>query len=213
MIDMERFGDHRALLEAAFAAINAEVSRRVGKPAQFRLAREIDEATLARMLEIEAEIFAIECNAYTREDIIECLASEDAFLLLFTVEGRLEGYVFGYDEDAESTVVEDTEYFVDTAAVSLAHEQLGVGRTAAMLVFLILYLAGYRTIGVTTERRDKTGRELVKFYRALGFEDAKYLDPENTRDAGTCAMRIVLDRAMFGPLPERLGAGAAQWAR
>jgi len=210
VIDMDRLGARRALAEHVFAAVGADASRRLGKPARFWLARELDEPTLARMLELEAEIFTVENNVYQRQDIIDCVASEDAFLLLFAVEGRIEGYVFGYEEDAEYTAVEDTEYFVDTAVVSLAHQRLGVGRSAAILVFLVLYLAGYRRIGVTTQLRDKTGRELVRFYRELGFEDARHLDPEHYQDPLTRAMRIVLDARMLQPWLERLGSDADQ---
>lgn len=191
MITPESFGENRRVVDRAFDAVNQALSRRTGRAVCFALARELDQPTLERMLELEREIFTVEDNVYSPEDIQECLVWEDSFLLLLTVDRRLEGYVFGYDEDPGDPMVEGTDYFVDSAVVSLEYERLGIGTTGSILVFLMVYLLGYRKVGITTELKDKTGRELVSFYRKLGFEDA------NTKAPDSYGMRIDLDADML----------------
>jgi ribosomal protein S18 acetylase RimI-like enzyme len=186
VIGLERFGGQRPLVEQALSACEKSLSRLVGKQVVVSLAESLEQPTLARMLELEQQVFGIEDNVYGAEDIRECVESEDAFLLLLHIGERLEGYAFGFAEDPQQPAVEGTDYFVDTALVSLEYENLGIGSRMAGLVFLIIYLMGYRQVGVTTESRDRTGRELVGFYRKLGFADG------STRLAGNYAMKIVL---------------------
>ncbi len=197
MIGLERFGNHRPVVEQALSALAERLTRLVGKKVVLALAESLDQPTLCRMLELEHQIFGAEDNVYSAEDIMECVESEDAFLLLLQIDGKLEGYAFGFAEDPGQPTVEGTDYFVDSAVVSLEYENHGVGTKTAALVFLIVYLMGYRKVGVTTEPRDKTGRELVRFYRKLGFTAGTTILP------GNYAMKILLTRDLLQPLLKR----------
>ena len=199
MITLERFGAHADAARHALEAVAATITRAVGRSATLTLETAADAATLERMLELEQEIFAIEDNVYSRQDILDCLAEEDSLLLLLRIGGRIEGYVFGYDEDPADPVVKGADYFLDSALVAAAYEQKGIGAATAGVVLLLLYLAGYRDIGLTTEPRDRTGRELVKFYRKLGFTDAE------TAQRSNYAMKIHLDGAFAARMADSLG--------
>lgn len=199
MITLERFGPRAETVRLALQAFNIRLSRMLGKEVALSLAAAADEQTLARMQELENEIFAIEDNVYSKADILSCLGEEDSLLLLLHIEGRLEGYAFGYDDDPEHPQVDGTDYFLDSALVSSAYEQLGIGSAAAGVVLLLLYLMGYRDIGLTTEVRDKTGRELVNFYEKLGFSRGV------TERHDDYAMKIHLDQALINKLCTQLG--------
>lgn len=201
MITLERFDTKRAAAHHALESVNAHLSAALGQTVEITLAARADGETLDRMLELEHEIFAIEDNVYSREDILSCLREEDSLLLLLRIDGRLEGYVFGYDEDVDHPIVEGTDYFLDSALVSSAYEQKGIGAAAAVVVLLLLYLMDYRAIGITTEVRDKTGRELVKFYKKLGFIDGV------TDSREDYAMKIDLNDEIIARLGAPLGIG------
>lgn len=199
MIDLERFEENKNLVSAALNNINQQLSHAVGAPVAMVLQSSVDDTLLARMLQLEEEIFSIEDNIYSKEDILECLAEEDSLLLLLTINNTVEGYVYGYDEDIDNPTVKGTEYFLDSAVVSLSHEQKGIGTTVSAIVLLMLYLLGYRKVGLLTEAKDKTGRELIKFYQKMGFEVV-----ETTEELG-CAMRITLSEQLFNTICARLG--------
>lgn len=99
--------------------------------------------------------------------------------------------------------MEGTDYFVDSAVVSLAYEAKGIGSRAGLMVLYLLYLLGYRSIGITTEPRDKTGRELIGFYHKLGFTEAP------TKRPGSWAMKIELSDALVQKLATQLLGGDA----
>lgn len=202
MIDLERFEENKNLVSAALNNINKQLSHAVGAPVEMVLQSSVDDKLLSRMLQLEEQIFSIEDNIYSKQDILECLAEEDSFLLLLTINNEVEGYVFGYDEDIDNPTVKGTEYFLDSAVVSLSHEQKGIGTTVSAIVLLMLYLLGYRKVGLLTEAKDKTGRELVKFYQRMGFEEV-----ETTEEYG-CAMRITLSEQLFNDICARLGVVA-----
>ena len=199
MIDLDRFEQNKPLVTTALNNINRQLSHLIGAPVALILQPTIDEALLTRMLHLEEQIFRIEDNIYSKEDILECLAEEDSLLLLLTIDNKVEGYVFGYDEDISKPTVKGTEYFLDSAVVSLAYEQKGIGSMVSGVVLLMLYLLNYREVGLLTEERDKTGRELVRFYEKMGFKLV-----EKTEQAG-CAMRITLNEQIFNEICNRLG--------
>lgn len=199
MISLDRLGDRGDVVRRALNAINDNLSARLGKQVLLSLESSVDEPTLERMLELEEEVFSIEENVYTRQDILECLAEEDSLLMLLRVDGRIEGYVFGYDEDPDQPAVKGTDYFLDSALVSTAYEQKGIGASAAGVVLLVIYARGYRDVGITTEVKDKTGRELVKFYEKLGFVRAV------TDRADDYAMKIGLNDEIIAGVCAKLG--------
>jgi GNAT superfamily N-acetyltransferase len=198
MLTLERFGDRQPLAQQALQGMSLQLTRLLGEPAELQLVGELDDALLARMLELEKEIFLVEDNVYDEADIRECLAEEDSMLLVLRISGKVQGYVFGYDDDPQDPVVEGTDYFVDSAVVSLAYEAKGIGTHAGMVVLLLLFLMGYRRIGITTEVRDKTGRELVRFYQKLGFTEAPTKQPD---DYG---MKIELNDALVEQMMSQL---------
>ena len=199
MIALDSLTEHQDLLNNAVHALNARLSQITGKPTSVSLQATADDTLLQRMIELEKEIFSIEDNVYSREDILSCLQEEDSLLLTMQVDDRIEGYVFGYDDDVENPVVKGTEYFVDSAVVSLQYQAMGIGSIVGIFVLLVLYLVGYKRIGITTEVRDKTGRELVGFYHKLGFVDAQ------TQSGDDYAMMITLDEQMVNKLCTALG--------
>ena len=199
MITLDSLTEHQDLLNNAVHALNARLSQITGKPTSVSLQATADDTLLQRMIELEKEIFSIEDNVYSREDILSCLQEEDSLLLTMQVDDRIEGYVFGYDDDVENPVVKGTEYFVDSAVVSLQYQAMGIGSIVGIFVLLVLYLVGYKRIGITTEVRDKTGRELVGFYHKLGFVDAQ------TQSGDDYAMMITLDEQMVNKLCTALG--------
>lgn len=199
MITLERLIEHQELLSKAIHALNTRLSQITGKPTTVTLQAATDDKMLERMQELENEVFSIEDNVYSREDIQSCLQEEDSLLLTLQVDDRIEGYVFGYDDDVENPVVKGTEYFVDSAVVSLQYQAMGIGSTVGVLVLLVLYLVGYEKIGITTEVRDKTGRELVSFYHKLGFVDAE------TESGDDYAMMITLDDQLINRFYKVLG--------
>lgn len=199
MITLDRLVEHQELLSKAIHALNTRLSQITGKPTTVTLQAATDDKMLERMQELEKEVFSIEDNVYSREDIQSCLQEEDSLLLTLQVDDRIEGYVFGYDDDVEKPVVKGTEYFVDSAVVSLQYQAMGIGSTVGVLVLLVLYLVGYEKIGITTEVRDKTGRELVSFYHKLGFVDAE------TESGDDYAMMITLDDQLINRFYKVLG--------
>lgn len=206
MITFESLGPAAATARRTLASVSARLSGVLGKETQLTLEPAIDEPMLQRMLELERELFTIENNVYSKEDILSCLGEEDSLLVLLRIGGRIEGFVFGYDDDIEHPIVEGTEYFVDSAVVSSAYERLGIGTATGAVVLFLLYLAGYRDIGLTTEVRDKSGRELVKFYESLGFTRGITNLPDNY------AMKIHLSEEFMNKLSAYLGSDAATLA-
>lgn len=199
MITLDRLTEHQELLSQVIHALNTRLSQITGKPTTVALQATTDDKMLERMQELEKEVFSIEDNVYSREDILSCLQEEDSLLLTLLVDDRIEGYVFGYDDDVEKPVVKGTEYFVDSAVVSLQYQAMGIGSIVGVLVLLVLYLVGYEKIGITTEVRDKTGRELVSFYHKLGFVDAE------TQSGDDYAMMITLDDQLINRFYKVLG--------
>ena len=131
MISPERFGENRDLALSVLEHISAELTALLGVETRFELVSEVDDALLSRMEEIEEEIFRIEDNVYSRRDLVECLASKDALLLVLTIDGNVEGYLFGYADEPGNPVVEGSDYFVDSAAISLDYEAKGIGGSPA----------------------------------------------------------------------------------
>jgi hypothetical protein len=172
MISPERFGDKRDLAMKILEGISAQLSQLLGKETHLALVSEVGDELLARMEEIEEEIFRIEDNVYTESDLLECLAEKDALLLVLSIDGRVEGYLFGYADEPGNPVVEGSDYFVDSAVISLAYEAKGIGGRVSLPALFLIYLLGYKVAGLTTEEQDKTGRRLADFYRKLGFVDA-----------------------------------------
>jgi GNAT superfamily N-acetyltransferase len=198
MIKPEDFGKQRALATGVLQGLNGQLTRQLGKQVRLELVWEIDKPLLDRMIALEEEVFRIEDNVYSEADIRECLAEEDSLLLLLWINDRVEGYLFGYDDEPEAPVVAGTEYFIDSAVVSLAYQAKGIGTQAGFVVLFLIYLLGYRSIGITTEERDKTGRELAEFYRRLGFVDAPTDKPENV------GLKIELDTQSIKKLANHL---------
>ena len=199
MITLGRLIEHQQLLSKVIYALNTRLSQITGKPTTVTLQAATDDKLLERMLELEKEVFSIEDNVYSREDILSCLQEEDSLLLTLQIDDRIEGYVFGYDDDVEKPIVRGTEYFVDSAVVSSQYQALGIGSIVGVFVLLVLYLVGYEKIGITTEVRDKSGRELVGFYHKLGFVDAE------TERGDDYAMMITLDEQMISRFRKVLG--------
>jgi GNAT superfamily N-acetyltransferase len=171
MISPERFGDKRDVAMRILEHISADLTAQLGVEARFELVSKVDDTLLARMQEIEEELFRIEDNVYTESDLLECLAMQDAMLLVLTIDGNVEGYLFGYADDRGNPVVEGCDFFVDSALISLAYEAKGIGGRFSLPVLFLIHLLGYKVAGLTTEEQDKTGRKLANFYRKLGFVD------------------------------------------
>ncbi|MDX1346171.1 MAG: hypothetical protein R3179_09745, partial [Sedimenticolaceae bacterium] len=74
MINPERFGDKRDLAMHILDQISSQLTQLLGKEVHVELVSEVDDVLLARMEEIEEEIFRIEDNVYTENDLLECLA-------------------------------------------------------------------------------------------------------------------------------------------
>lgn len=203
MIRLEDFETQMALVMDILEGLNDQLTQQLGEKVRLELVWEIDEPLLDRMVELEEEVFRIEDNVYSKADIRECLAEQDSLLLVLRVNDRVEGYVFGYDDEPETPVVAGTEYFVDSAVVSLTYQAKGIGRQTGFVVLFLLYLIGYRSIGITTEERDKTGRDLADFYRKLGFVDAHTDKPDNV------GLKIVLDTQSIKKLANHLPPTAA----
>jgi GNAT superfamily N-acetyltransferase len=203
MIELERFGERRVLAQRVLDGASEQLTQLLGEPARVALVTRLDDALLARMLELEEEVFRIEDNVYSADDIRECLGEEDSLLLVLWVNDRVEGYVFGFDDEPDDPEVEGTDYFVDSAVVSLAYQAKGIGTRAGLLVLFLLYLAGYRRIGITTEPRDKTGRELLAFYHKLGFSEA------HAKRADNYGMKIELSDALMAKLAAQLPGAAS----
>ena len=172
MISPERFGDNRDQALGILQRVSAQLTALLGVETRFELVSEVDDDLLSRMQEIEEEVFRIEDNVYTESDLLECLAMEDALLLALTIDGNVEGYLFGYADEPGNPVVEGSDYFVDSAVISLAYEAKGIGGLLSLPVLFLIHLLGYKVAGLTTEEQDKSGRKLANFYRKIGFVDA-----------------------------------------
>ena len=198
MISLDTFGNNKALVLSALETLNRQLSSLVKEPVVISIATSVDDDMLQRMLLLEDEIFRIEDNTYSGADILECLAEDFSLLLILTINGEIQGYFFGYDDDPDDPVVEGTEYFVDSAVVALKYQNKGIFTTVAGFGLLLLYLLGFRRIGITTEQKDKTGRELVRFYEKLG------LRVTSIDETGTVKMKIDLDDAYIEEIRKRL---------
>ncbi len=199
MITLDSFGEKKKEAVLALDTINALLAGLLKQEASLSLVAQADDKTLDRMSELEKEVFSIEDNVYSKEDIIESLAEEYSLLMLLKINNKIEGYVFGYDDDPENPNVEGTEYFIDSALVSLRYEHLGIGTMLSGVVLLLLYLLGFKKIGITTEEKDKTGRELVKFYKKLGFTEAA-----TSLNKGEVGMKIILDTDLIDNIVTKL---------
>jgi hypothetical protein len=172
MIGLDRFGEKRELATGILRHVSAELTALLGVESSLDLVGAVDDTLLSRMEEIEEEIFRIEDNVYTEGDLRERLLRKDALLLVLTVGGKVEGYLFGYADEPGNPVVQGSDYFVDSAAISLAYEAKGIGGRLSLPVLFLIHLLGYGAAGLTTEEQDKTGRKLASFYRKIGFVDA-----------------------------------------
>lgn len=188
MLSPESFGKQKELVHMLLHSLSEQLSDLLGQEVNLDLVSEPDTNLFARMLKIEDEVFHIEDNVYSEEDIRECLAEEDSLLLVLRINDKVEGYVFGYDDEPDAPVVEGTDYYVDSAVISLAYQTKGIGARISLLVLFLIFLLGYHCVGITTEEQDKSGRKLANFYRKLGFCEAKTTSPENV------GMRIELTR-------------------
>lgn len=203
MVVLESFGERKALVEQLLQGLNRQLTAMLGEEACFELVAGLDAGLLARMLALEEEVFRIEDNVYSEADIRECLAEEDSLLMVLRIRGRVEGYIFGYDDEPSAPVVAGTDYFMDSAVISLAYQKRGLGSHIGLVVLLLVYLLGYHSLGINTERRDRSGRELVGFYRKLGFVEAPTVEPESV------GMKIELNRETIGRLVHQLPAADA----
>lgn len=198
MISLDAFVNNKELVLTALDALNMQLSRLVKQQVIISIATTVDDKTLERILLLEDEIFRIEDNTYSEADILECLAEDYSLLLILTIDGEIQGYFFGYDDDPDDPVVEGTEYFIDSAVVALEYENRGITTMVAGFGLLLVYLLGFRSIGITTEKKDKTGRELVKFYEKLGF------CVTSIDETGTVNMKIDLNDAYIEVVRKRL---------
>lgn len=195
---MESFGENKNVAMRALEVISAQLSHLSDEPSSFTLVPELTDEIMNRMLELEDEIFRIEDNVYSKKDVLECLAEEYSLLLVVIISGQIQGFVYGYDEDEETPTVEDTEYFLDSAVMALAYENRGIGTMLSGVILFLLYLLGFKKIGILTEEKDRTGRELVKFYKKIGFIEAR------TDAAESVGMKIVLDEKFINGICEKL---------
>lgn len=198
MINLDSFGTQKQNVTQALDSINMQLSGLLNEEATFSIATQVSEPMLNRMLELEQEIFSIEDNVYSKEDILECLAEEYSLLLLLTVNGQIEGYLFGYDDDPNHPIVQGTDYFIDSAVISLAYQQKGIGTMLSGLILWLLYLLDFTKVGITTEEKDKTGRELVKLYQKLGFTKAQSTAQESV------GMKIILENEVINLICSKL---------
>lgn len=199
MINLDSFGEKKKEALIALDTINALLTGLLGKEATLSLTTKADDKILDRMIELEKEVFSIEDNVYSKEDILESLAEEYSFLLLLKIKGQIQGYAFGYEDDPNNPRVEGTDFFIDSALVSLEYEQKGIGSMLSGVVLLLLYFLGFNKIGITTEENDKTGRELVKFYKKLGFTKVG-----TSIDDGEVGMKILLNTALINEISTKL---------
>lgn len=198
MITLESFGDNKKIVMRALDAINKQLTHLLNEEATFSITPQVNDQILDRMIELEIDVFTIEDNVYSREEIMECLAEEYSLLLLVNISGQIQGFVYGYDDDADDPVVEGTDYFLDSAVMALAYENKGIGTMLSGVVLLLVYLLGFKKIGITTEVKDKTGRELVKFYKKLGFTEAL------TDETGEVGMKVILDENFINGICSKL---------
>lgn len=172
MLDMGALGDRRGLAQQLLANASEMLSEKLGRHVVFALCESLDDAPFEAMAALEASVYP-EDIAYEPTDFREFLVEQDdALLALLTIDGELAGYVFGYAEDEDEQIVEGADYFVDDGVVALEWQAKGIGSICGVAMFALIGLLGYHVIGVTTEERDEAGRELVKWYHGLGFEDA-----------------------------------------
>ena len=201
MIDLESFEKNKKQAAIILETLNALLTGMLKQEASISFVNRVDDQILDRMIELEKEIFSVEDNVYSKEDILESLAEEYSFLILLKINGEIQGYVFGYDDDPEDPNIEGTDYFLDSALVSLKYEQKGIGTMLSGVVLLLLYLLGFDKIGITTEEKDKTGRELVKFYNKLGFMEAR---TRGSREEGEVGMKIILTPELINNIGKKL---------
>jgi GNAT superfamily N-acetyltransferase len=198
MITLESFANNKKVVIGALDVINKQLTHLLNEEASLSIIPQVNDQILDRMIELEKEVFTIEGNVYSREEIMECLVEEYSLLLVLNISGRIQGFVYGYDDDEDNPVVEGTDYFLDSAVMALAYENKGIGTLLSGVILLLVYLLGFKKIGITTEMKDKTGRELVKFYKKLGFTEASTAEP---LDVG---MKIILDENLINGICSKL---------
>lgn len=111
--------------------------------------------------EIESRRFRQELR-YTREELSSRSLKEGFTCLMVYLDGEAVAFDFGYDD------AEEGAYFSDSAATLI--ERRGIGATLTALEALYSFEAGYRSVKMTTEEEDESGRRLREYWERFGFK-------------------------------------------
>jgi GNAT superfamily N-acetyltransferase len=132
----------------------------------------LDDAIRARIMELNDEVFGGRRDVFDARALDEVEEDPDALFLVLEVDGRIEAGVFGYFEEPIGSIVEDTDFFLDSAMVSAEWQSHGLGEVGGLGVLLLLALIeDVHRVGVAVWT-DGDVERLVSLYKRFGFVDA-----------------------------------------
>ena len=202
MIDVAYFEPRDTEAARVLGALSAGFRAITGRECQARLLPHLDDRARARILELDDEVFGNKRDVFDAATLDEMEADPDALLLVIEIEGTIEACVFGYYEEPRGQIVEDTDFFIDSAMVSRAWQHRGIGELGGAAILLLLEIAeDVDDVGVAVWS-DGDVEQLVSLYRRLGFVDA------SGRDMPHRCMRVALDDDLTATMRNLLGLPA-----
>ncbi|HEU4988596.1 MAG TPA: MFS transporter [Gemmatimonadaceae bacterium] len=169
MIDLSYFKDDEPEARRILDAMSRLASERAGHACTFSLAPALDAAAVERVFALQQEAFGAPDAVFTAGDLQEVLADPDALFLQLTVDGRLEGWGFGYYEWPDKVTVPGTDFFIDSAMIAAPYRGRGIGKLAVAGMLLLTDLLECRRVGIAAWRGGAHTRGLVRFYQSFGF--------------------------------------------
>jgi|TARA_Y100000310_G_C20458612_1_gene704253 hypothetical protein len=169
MVKLAEFKDKRTDVLNFFIKKREELNSQIKKECNIEIVEKLSDEVLNRMIELEQEIYGIKEIEFQKNEMIEYFNKKDSIVIILIIDQKIEGYAFGYAEE----IVKGTEYYGEDIIISLKYQQKRIGEKLHLCYLYAIFCLGYRTFGFTTAHIDKAGRELVKWYKSQGCEDAE----------------------------------------
>jgi GNAT superfamily N-acetyltransferase len=150
------------LFEDALRQAESKLSKVTDSACTINVHVSLDEHLMSTIKAVEEAAFRAELR-YDEAELRDRVCRRGFVAIIVQCLGKPLGFIYGYDDPEV-----EGGFYGDTLASTV--EGKGVGSTIFTLMLLYCYDNGYKFFSLHTEDMDEKGRQLRRFYEALGAE-------------------------------------------
>ena len=158
------------LFEDALRQTKSKLSKVSDSTCTIQVLVSLDEHLMSVIKAVDEAAFRAELR-YDEAELRDRVGRRGFVAIIAQCAEKPLGFIYGYDDPEV-----EGGFYGDTLASSI--EGKGVGSTIFTLMLLYCYDNGYKFFSLHTEDMDEKGRQLRRFYEALGAEYL-YTDPKD----------------------------------